>query len=162
MELLTFQKDSPAKNNMEPLTFEKGTQIECNQISIKFESLQKELMERNLELYQLRDKITKLESRKFSYKNISKSNAKVQFYTGIRAENFIWLFERIKNHVKSYSKKISLENHLLLVLLRLRRGLFIKYLAFRFSLNYILGSKIFRCWIVVIASRLKFLINWPD
>ena len=46
--------------------------------------------------------------------------------------------------------------------MRLRRGLFIKDLAFRFSLNYGLASKIFRCWIVVIASRLKFLINWPD
>ena len=119
-------------------------------------------MERNLELYQLRHKITKLESHKFSYKNISKNNAKVRFYTGISAENFIWLFERIKNHVKSFSKKISLEDHLLLVLMRLRRGLFIKDLAFRFSINYGLASKIFRCWIVVIASRLKFLINWPD
>ncbi|XP_065665775.1 uncharacterized protein LOC136087234 [Hydra vulgaris] len=74
-----FISDSPAENNIEPLTFEKGTQIECNQTSIQFESLQKELMERNLELYQLRDKITKLESHRFSYKNISKTMQRFNF-----------------------------------------------------------------------------------
>ena len=68
--------------------------------------------------------------------------------------------ERSHNNIET--RKLSLEQELLLTLMRLRVGLLIEDLAFRFRISVGLASSIFTTWIKFIAKELSFLIHWPD
>ena len=67
---------------------------------------------------------------------------------------------------KDISKKVlntlSIEDHLLVVLIKLKLGLFNKDISFRFKITEVMVSRIYRQWLPILASSLKFLIIWPE
>ena len=60
------------------------------------------------------------------------------------------------------SKLASKEEHLLLVLMKLKQGFLNADLAFRFSILHSDVSRIYNSWIVELSNVLKFLIIWPE
>ena len=62
---------------------------------------------------------------------------------------------------KGPSRSLSLEQELLLVLMRLRMALLVEDLAFRFDVTASQVSSIFTTWIKLMARELSVLIVWP-
>nr|XP_004209786.2 uncharacterized protein LOC101234906 [Hydra vulgaris] len=74
----------------------------------------------------------------------------------------MWLFERVKNYIKKVHSRLLLEDHLLIVLIKLKLGLLNKDIAFRFRLSPAVVSKFFRTIIPIFSARVVNLIVWPD
>ena len=122
-----------------------------------------ELNARNQEVYRLRDKITEVKLKNFGFNYITDSKNNINFFTGLEdADVFHWLLNKIRLNVELFHSSLSIEDHLLIVLMKLKLGLLSKDIAIRFNLSPTVISKIFRSWIVVIARNLKSLIVWPD
>lgn len=63
---------------------------------------------------------------------------------------------------KGPQRKLSLEQEFLLTLMKLRMGLLIEDLAWRFDVSAGLTSQIFFTWIRLISLDLRFMIMWPS
>ena len=64
------------------------------------------------------------------------------FFTGLNCSRFIWLFNEVKINIKVLHKKLSLEDHMLVVLMKLKLGLLNKDFAVRFDKSTSRMSKI--------------------
>ena len=84
------------------------------------------------------------------------------FFTGLNCSRFIWLFNKAKSSIKTLYKKLSLEDHMLVPLMKLKLGLLNKDLAVRFDIATSRMSKIFRSLVPLIAAHMTNLIVWPD
>ena len=60
------------------------------------------------------------------------------------------------------NRKLSLEQELLLVMMRLRVGLLVADLSFRFNISQSLVSTIFATWIKLMRKELGWMIIWPS
>ena len=60
------------------------------------------------------------------------------------------------------SQKLRLEQELLLIMMRLRVGLMVHDLAFRFQISTSTVSSIFNTWIILMRLELAHLIMWPS
>ena len=120
-----------------------------------------ELIERNEEIYKLREENNLLKTSKFSYQYLKRSDDKMAFFTGLNCSRFIWLVNKVKSSIKILHKKLSLEDHVLLVLMKLKLGLLNKDLAVRFDISTSRISKIFRSSVPLIAAHMTNLIVWP-
>ena len=101
---------------------------------------------------------------KFTFKDIIDENM-LKFYTGLpNYEVFQLVYNTVCDHVPRSDNKCKLtkQQELILVLMRLRLGLLEQDLAYRFGINQSNVSRIFTKWIVVIAERLSFLVKWPE
>ena len=102
----------------------------------------------------------------FSAESLEESDedeSKIKFYTGLPSwDVFDHVLSLLLPHIsKKWSmSKLSPDDELLLVLMRLRLNLMIEDLAYRFSIAKSTVTSIFTMWIDVMAVRLKFLINW--
>ena len=94
---------------------------------------QDELIERNEEIYKLHEENNLLKTSKFSYQYFKKSDDKMIFFTGFNCSRFIWLFNKAKSSIKILHK-LSLEDHMLVVLMKLKLGLLNKGLAAGFDI----------------------------
>ena len=83
------------------------------------------------------------------------------FFTGLNCSKFIWLFNKVKS-INILHKKLSLEDHMLVVLMKLKLGLLNKDLAVRFDKSPARMSKIFGSLVPLIAVRMTKLVVWPD
>ena len=68
----------------------------------------------------------------------------------------------MKSSIKILHKKLSLEDHMLVVLMKLKLGLLNKDLAVRFDISTSRMSKIFRSLVPLVATHMTNLIVWPD
>ena len=84
------------------------------------------------------------------------------FFTGLNCSCFMWLCSKVKNSIKILHKKLSLEDHMLVVLMKLKLGLLNKDLAVHFDISTSRMSKIFRSLVPLIATHMTNLIVWPD
>ena len=113
-------------------------------------------------------------------------NTDVNFFTGLKdSATFSLIFEHLsykainmhywkglKNTAKDLSsprdlknvslRVLSLEQEFLMTMMRVRLGLLIDDLAFRFNVSSSLVSSIFTTWIKLISLELSWLIHWPD
>ena len=112
----------------------------------------------------LKSKIQKLETEvlrlKFSYNNLNEKE--VNFYTSLTPSLFLWVLQKISPNVKSVVQILSFQDHLLMILMKIRLGCLNKDLAFRFSVSEATVSRILHQWIPKVASSLKCLIIWPE
>ena len=80
------------------------------------------------------------------------------FFTELNCSRFIWFFNRVKISIKILHKKLSLEDHMLVVLMKLKLGLLNKDLSVRFDISTSRMSKIFRSLVPLIAAHMTNLI----
>ena len=108
----------------------------------------------------------------FRYSEIASNDEAVKFYTGLPTCS---VFEQVLAHLLSCSSPtLAVKSHtttnvrlcdadrLLLTLMRLRLGLLVQDLAYRFGISESTVSDIFLAWIDAMYCSLKFLIKWPD
>ena len=109
----------------------------------------------------MKKKIKELRGSMFSYDVVRKNKHMHHYYTGIKQE----AFKDILNggHFKPICKKLKSEDHLLLVLMKLRLGLRNKDLTYRFRISSSVASKIFRQWLPILSKlMLENYYSWPD
>ena len=146
-----------------------GKNMQCDLYKNEIKKLQKELItykaeliERNEEIYKLCEENNLLKTSKFSCEYLKKSDDKVTFFIGLNCSRFIWLFNKVKSSIKILRKRLSLEDHMLVVLVKLKLGLLNKDLAVCFDISISRISKIFRSLVPLIAAHMTNLIVWPD
>lgn len=129
---------------------------------IDLRKAQNDLVNRMAEIHNLRDQVAKLKKQKFCHKYVKKDKSMHHFYTGITKEIFKWLLNSIKSHVTSVSKKLSLDDNLFIVLIKLKLGLTNKDIAYRFGVSFTIISRTYRQWLPQLARFLSNLIIWPE
>ncbi len=130
------------------------------------------------------DKVT--DEKRFSIFDICNSDHLIKLYTGIPSyELFLWLIQQIRPHcenmqyyhgkdsatdkmyqIRNTSKPgpkrtLTLEDELLLTLMKLRLNLLEEDLAFRFRISQSTVSQILSTWIPLLARELESFIYWP-
>lgn len=132
--------------------------------------LESELQSRNNEIYNLREENKELkvksEENLFSFNRISRNENLLNFYSGISTISlFLWVVNIMKeklNYVNCKTKCLSTEEVVLMILMKLKLGIFNKDLAYRFGISENSVSKIYREYVVLLANCLKNLIVWPS
>lgn len=124
----------------------------------------------------LQDKIERIS---FSYESCHKNKKKFLFYTGLTPEHFNVLWKYLGKETENLviwrgkldlqpkglyrrNKKISPQNQLFLTLVRLRCGMLLKDLAYRFDIHESYASKIITTWITFMYNTFKKLDIFPD
>ncbi|XP_056145806.1 uncharacterized protein LOC130121000 [Lampris incognitus] len=105
---------------------------------------------------------TTLRNTQFSFSFIKCKAAQVLFFTGLTSVIFEWLLQTVKDSVEVVRSSLTLEDHLLAILMKLRLGLSNKDIAFRLNVTECDISKIMRSWLPVMSQVLKPLIKWPS
>lgn len=118
----------------------------------KFEALQAE----NVKLKEELQKST------FSYTTVKCNIGQLFFLTGLTSVLFEWLVTKITGSLERIIQKLTLEDHLLVILMKLRLGLSNTDLAYRFKVSKTTISNILRSWVPGMALVLKPLIKWPS
>ena len=139
-------------------------------MSARERKLQSQLYKEKLEIEKLKQELTKARravevkrQNETDYVNIQQDPKKFNFLTGIsKPLLFEWLLSVIKPHVEQVKKSFSLENHLLIVFMKLKLGHMNKDLALRFNIAYTHVSMIIRGWLPPLAKILRSLIVWPE
>ena len=108
--------------------------LQIEKLQKELNAYQDELIERNEEIYKLHEENNLLKTSKFSYQYFKKSDDKMIFFTGFNCSRFIWLFNKAKSSIKILHKNLSLQDHMLLVLMKLKLGLLNKDLAAGFDI----------------------------
>ena len=103
-----------------------------------------------------------LQKSKFSYTTVKCNMVQLLFLTGLTSVVFEWLLTKITGSVEIICKKLTVEDHLLVILMKWRLGLSNTDLAYRFKVSKTTISNILRSWVPVMALVLKPLIKWPS
>ena len=91
------------------------------------------------------------------------TNAKnLKFFCGVEVNTFKWVLVLVRPYVKRYHLKLTFEDHLLLVLIKIKLGLLNEDIAICFNIHNSRVSKIFRNWIPSLANVLNSLIAFPE
>lgn len=124
----------------------------------KTNDLRNDLLEKEREVYCLSSTNRRLERAvklsRFSFSNLDDNNI-----TFIHV--YLWILNRIQNYARPCLKKISLEEHLLIVLMKIRLGLLNTDLSFRFGISQTSISRILKHVIPKLSRCLKALLIWP-
>ena len=111
----------------------------------------------------LSDKLKQTERKVMNFNNFKNDDKTLNFLTGIsNVQVFKWLLCLIKPNFELATKSITYENHLLIVLMKLRHGYINKDLALRFNTNVTNISNIFRTYLKALSDILKNFIVWPE
>ncbi|XP_047144661.2 uncharacterized protein LOC124818166 isoform X1 [Hydra vulgaris] len=156
----------PSENEITQRAIEIGTQTEI--FVRKEKQLERTLRKKIFEIQKLKQKL-QISQRQLKFTkekiidNINIKEKALNFLTGItKPALFEWILQEVKSCVKPIVKTMSLENHLLIVLMKLRLGHKSKDLVLRFNISEGVISKIFRLWIKKLANVLCNLIVWPE
>ena len=111
----------------------------------------------------LSDKLKQVKRKVMDFENIKNDDKTLNFSTGIsKVHPFKWLLSLVKPDVELASKSISHENHVLIVLMKLRHGYINKDVALRFNTNVANISNIFRTHLKAVSGILRNFIVWPE
>ena len=68
----------------------------------------------------------------------------MNFYTGLKnAKVFLWVVKRVEKHVTIIHKKLSLPDHVLIVLMKIKLALLHQDIGYRFNVK---AAKISQIW----------------
>lgn len=134
-----------------------------NDIQRNLNSVNNDSIRRMDESMSLKTSIENLKTKILCYKAVKRSKDKHLFYTGITSSVFQWLAKQMDSKKLYRTKRLTLKDHLFLVLVKLRLGLKNKDIAFRFGVTFSIVSRIFRSWINEMAKFMsENLIYWPE
>uniref|UniRef100_A0A1A8FMA8 Cyclin-dependent kinase 2 associated protein 2 n=1 Tax=Nothobranchius korthausae TaxID=1143690 RepID=A0A1A8FMA8_9TELE len=125
----------------------------------KHVNLQQEFKKLKAENCKLKEE---LKNSAFSYANIRCNRGALFFFTGLTTLVFDWLLTKTTDSVEIICQKLTAQDHLLVVLMKLRLGLSNTDLAYRFNVSKTTVSNICRSWIPAMSVILKPLIKWPS
>ncbi|KAG9277711.1 hypothetical protein AMEX_G7745 [Astyanax mexicanus] len=132
----------------------------------KHGQLQEECVSLRKECEQLRDENAKLKEKlknaHFTCSTVKPDLTQFVFLTGLTTVIFDWLLGKLVGSVKKVTHKLSLEDHLFIILIKLRMGISNRYLAYKFNVTDSTISGICRSWLAVMAHCLQPLIKWPS
>eukprot|EP00795_Rhopilema_esculentum_P010001 gene10001-18627_t len=132
-------------------------------LTTKASQLEEELRERNAEVYKLREENEKLKKGRFGFEKLKKSNKDLKFFTGLpTVAVFLWVVSLVRSNLKKCSSVLSEEDHVLIVLMKLKLGLMNEDIAYRIGCTNTMISTNFRTWLPGLSSSLKNLIVWPS
>ena len=95
--------------------------------------------------------------------NIKNDDKTLNFLTGIsNVHLFKWLLSLIKPNFELPNKSVTHENHLLIVLMKLRHGYINKDLALRFNTNITNIPNIFRTYLKALSDILRNFLVWLE
>ena len=101
-------------------------------------------------------------SQYISFEKLKDDNSLLSFYTGLPNANlFLWYLSLFNDFVKPMTN-IPMEDHLLLILMKIKLGFLNKDLSCRFGFSESTVTRIYRTWLPIIAENVKFLIVWPE
>ncbi|KAJ0064526.1 hypothetical protein NL108_009496 [Boleophthalmus pectinirostris] len=130
-----------------------------SQLQTECDNLRADINKLKAENEQLKEMIR---GTQFSFATLKSKAAHVLFFTGLTSALFDWVLEVVKDSVEVVCGSLALEDHLLVILMKLRLGLTNKDIAFRFNITECDISNIFRSWLPVMSQTLKPLIKWPS
>ncbi|KAI7794583.1 uncharacterized protein LOC130572003 isoform X2 [Triplophysa rosa] len=152
-EFCTDEQDA-----MIPLEIYNKLQVQHQQLMIEYIDLCTKSYALQEENNQLKEELC---SRMFSFSSIRMKAQQMLFFTGLSTVIFEWLLSKLKGNVPAMYSTLSLEDHLLVVLMKLRLGLRNEDIALRFAVTENAISNILRNWIRIMAQTLKPMIKWP-
>lgn len=139
---------------------------ELDELSVRHRQLQEDYMNLQQECFMRRAENEKLreelQQSKFSYTSVKCNVGMLLFFTGLTSVMFEWFLTKLSGSVEPSRQNISLQDHLLMVLMKIRMGLSNADLSYRFKVPTSTVSSIYRNWIPVMAKVLKPLIKWPS
>lgn len=138
---------------------EKPLEQQYRELLEDYSALKKQLEAVQEENCRLKDELKKS---RFGFDSIS--HTALCFFTGLRSVGvFLWLLAILKTSTTIRLRGgLTWENHLLIVLMKVRLGLLNKDIAYRFAVPFTTVSRILREWIPLLSATLKPLIVWPS
>lgn len=136
-----------------------------NSLQHKYDQLNTEYWALTNDYYRLHDENVRLkaelEQSRFSFRTVKDKPNYLLFLTGLSLVIFMWLLSKIKCGVQKIYSNLTLEDHFLMVLMKLRMGLCNRDLAYRFRVSETTVSNILRSWLPSMAKMMKPIIKWP-
>ena len=115
------------------------------------------------QVYRKKIEIELLRKRLMDYTNIKHYTKTLNFLTRIpRDLLFQWILSLIRSDVPSILKSFAMDNHLVLILMKLKLGANNRNLSLRFNMKEQYVSKIFRIWLPKLTKVLAKPIFWPE
>ncbi len=91
---------------------------------------------------------------------LKEDNLKTEFYTGLTSwAVFMQLFSLLSPSITPSRTRLSLQDKLVLALMKLWLNVPFQDLAYRWRINVSTVTRLFRKWIAVMSERIKFLIK---
>ena len=110
--------------------------IEVLSLRKEVTSLKSELCERNVELYRLPEENSQLKEAKFGFCVFKKSDNWLHFFTGhLSVSVFMWVVNCVRGKAAICHSHLSAEDHVIVVLMKLRLGLLNKDIAHIFGMQ---------------------------
>ena len=159
----------------------------CSKLRNHITKLQQDVEQLKCQVVNLEEENKRIQSKRFTIKDIEHSDHLVQLYTGLQnAEAFELLADKVRdkavrlhyvrgsesNTPKAHQlgenrkkpgpeRKTSVEEEFFMTLVRLRQGLSEEDLAFRMKVSKSTVSIIVTTWISFLSRELSPLIHWP-
>ena len=105
-----------------------------NCISLKSmnEKLIEELNKRTAEIFDLKEKLVSISQTKdvFTYSYLKNNPKHISFFTGAKnLQTLQWIIDLVKNDIKVYISKLTIEDEVIITLIKIRQGLTNRYIA---------------------------------
>ncbi|KAG5276828.1 hypothetical protein AALO_G00110250, partial [Alosa alosa] len=162
---LCLHTQNKARTQVQRWTAEEDIPVprEYDDLNLKYCQLQEDYVNLRQELETLRAENVKLKEdlhkSTFSYTTVKCNITQLLFLTGLTSVVFEWLITKIMGSVERIHNKLTVEDHLLIIL---RLGLCNTDLAYRFQVSKTTISNILRSWVPAMAFILKPVIKWPS
>ncbi|KAK7910204.1 hypothetical protein WMY93_014888 [Mugilogobius chulae] len=99
---------------------------------------------------------------RFTYASLKGDDAQLMFLSGLHSLVFDWLVSQIAAIIPKIHPELNEQDHLLIVLMKLKLGLCDTDLGYRFRIRERSVADICQTWIPALACVLKSLIAWPN
>ena len=120
----------------------------------ELDDCKKKLTDCEINYTKLKRKVEKSKVKYYNFSSLTDDNI-VNFFTGMATFSiFSWLLNRIKLHVKLFHNSLSLEDHLLIVLMKLKLGLLNEDITQRLGVSSSTITKIFRDWVPIVGRSM--------
>ena len=139
-------------------------------VSANEKRLQHQVYRQKIEIELLRTKLRQatnhlkqIKSKLMDYTNVKHDDKTLNFLTGIVSDSlFQWILSRTRSDVPRILKSYTVDNHLLLILMKLILCVSNRDLSCKFNIKEEYVSKIVRTWIPELANIFANLIVWPE
>uniref|UniRef100_A0A8C6WW33 THAP-type domain-containing protein n=1 Tax=Neogobius melanostomus TaxID=47308 RepID=A0A8C6WW33_9GOBI len=145
-----------------------GDNFDITDLQVQHVQLLKAFGEMQTEAAKLRAENEKFEDAlqsdfsKLSYRFLKCDEEQLQFLTGLHSVTFDWLVPKISRIIFRVHPEVKQQDHLLIVLMKLKLGLCDDDLGYRFQIHGGIITAMCQTWIPALAAVLSPLVAWPS